>query len=99
MGPPDFKPWLPTEGIGMFPYSGILRWKSTLVDVVEGDQDSLADQMSAFIQNSPTAYPFSHTYRLLGPNSNSYTQWVLKKFPESGMKLPWNTIGKNLLIK
>lgn len=33
-------------------------------------------------------------YKLTGPNSNTYTQWVLNKFPEWDIKLPWNAFGK-----
>ena len=86
---------LPTKGIGILPYVTAVRWKSKLIGSIEGGEDSLADYMSAFIQNSPAAYPFSQTYRALGPNSNTYAQWILHKFPESRMHLPWNAVGKN----
>jgi len=91
--------WLPTQGISILPYMRAPRWKSSLIGRIEGSEDSLAQRMLAFIQNSPTLYPFCQEYRTLGPNSNSYTQWVLNKFPESAMHLPWSAIGKKFLIK
>ncbi len=46
------------------------------------------------IENSPHNYPYCGHYSYIGPNSNTYVQWVLDAFPESGLKLPWNAFGK-----
>lgn len=34
------------------------------------------------------------SYKLTGPNSNTYTQWILEKFPEWNIQLPWSAFGK-----
>lgn len=50
--------------------------------------------MSEFIERSPDTYPHCNQYAFRGPNSNTYAQWVLNQFPESGFSLPWNAFGK-----
>lgn len=87
----------PEEGIEIvplyFPHSPL--WRSRVVCYVEGESGSLAGRMGAFIEQSFRVYPHADRYRLTGPNSNTYPAWVLAHFPESGMRLPWNAIGKN----
>jgi len=40
--------------------------------------------------------PFRNEYKIYpGPNSNTFIQWVLNHFPNSGLKLPRNAFGKN----
>ncbi len=46
------------------------------------------------IKKTEIDYPYLHTYKLLGPNSNTYTQYILNKFPEWKIRLPWNAFGK-----
>ena len=50
--------------------------------------------MIEFIKTSKDAYPYKN-YKLSGPNSNTYAQWILNNFPEAGIKLPWNCFDKN----
>ncbi|MEA2701872.1 MAG: hypothetical protein QOE22_581 [Candidatus Parcubacteria bacterium] len=69
-------------------------WKSTLVGYVEGGEGSLAARMIERIEGSYESYPYRDRYTLTGPNSNTYVQWLLDQFPESGLKLPWNAFGK-----
>ena len=73
------------------------HWKSKLLGFTEGDENSEAKRMADFIENSKENYPFKDTYHFWGPNSNTYTQWVLDNFPDfkSKAKLPLNAIGKN----
>lgn len=66
--------------------------KSYLIGVIEGDE---AIKMIDFIYNSPNTYNNRNEYKLLGPNSNTYTQWIINNFPESKLKLPYNAYGKN----
>ena len=43
-------------------------------------------------------YPHSHTYRLWpGPNSNTFTAWVVRRVPELDAELPPVAIGKDYL--
>jgi hypothetical protein len=87
----------PTQGIwvwwALFPN---WYWKGTVRAVIEGGEGSTAQKMADFILASPETYPYCHQYSLTGINSNTYVQWVLDRFPESGMKLPWNCFGKRL---
>lgn len=66
--------------------------KTVLIEKVEGEE---ALKMISLIENLPLNYPFNNKYKYLGPNSNTYTQWVINKFPELNIQLPWNAFGKN----
>ena len=71
-----------------------LRFKSRIIDYVEGDENSIAQAMIKFIENNYMSYPhrFSYSY-FPGPNSNTFTKWFLSHFPEWKIKLPWNAFG------
>jgi hypothetical protein len=53
----------------------------------------LAHKMKDFIEQESTVYKFKDRYNILGPNSNTYTKWIIEKFPESGLKLFWRAVG------
>ncbi len=73
-------------------------WKNfRLLGSIEGDEGSIAAKITEFITNSKDAYPYRNRYFALGPNSNTYAQWVLDAFPEFKAKLPWNAVGKGYL--
>ncbi len=61
---------------------------------MEGDEKSIISEMVKFIEQSPQIYPHKNIYSFLGPNSNTYVQWVLNNFPELEVRLPWNAFGK-----
>ena len=84
-----------TTGVEIFPYFGKPYWKSKLLKVIEGDENSVARKMADFIENSKENYPHKDIYHLTGPNSNTYIQWILNNFPELNIKLGWNAFGKN----
>ena len=83
----------PTEGISKYFFSEKYLWKkgTKLLGHVEGD---MAQNMIKFIETSPKTYPYSNRYSLKGPNSGTYIQWILERFPESKLRLPWNSFGK-----
>jgi hypothetical protein len=83
------------QGIEVFPFSQRYFWKGSVMRSIEGDDDSLAAQMTEFIEMSNKNYPFTQKYKLVGPNSNTYVQWVLNHYPQSNMRLPWNSFGKD----
>jgi len=84
-----------TQGVEMFLFSQKHFWgPGKLRGYVEGGEGSVAQRMAAFIENSGETYPHCQTYSLLGPNSNTYVQWVLNNFPGSNLRLPWNSFGK-----
>lgn len=85
----------PMQGIKQ--YSGSSKyWESTLIGSVMGNTNSLAERMVNFIHTYSSDYLHKDTYHLYpGPNSNTYINWILKKFPEANIQLPWNCFGKN----
>ncbi|MDB5189784.1 MAG: hypothetical protein JWN49_110 [Parcubacteria group bacterium] len=83
------------QGLRIFHFVDTWHWKGHVVGIIEGDETSIAAQMINCIEHSPETYPFKDTYSFLGPNSNTYAQWILNQFPESGLRLPWNAVGKN----
>ncbi|MCK5285750.1 MAG: DUF3750 domain-containing protein [Candidatus Pacebacteria bacterium] len=83
------------QGIEILPFSQKYFWKGKILSKIEGDENSVAAQMIDFIEKSNQNYPYTEKYCLIGPNSNTYIQWVLNYFPQSNMVLPWNAIGKN----
>ena len=86
----------PIQGIPILLFFPRLFWPQvSLLGYVEGGSGSVAERMADAIVNSFRTYPYCHQYILRGPNSNSYVQWVLDKFPGSGLRLPWNAFGKN----
>ncbi len=89
--------YTPFSGIGRWPFfPKKYPWKSKLIYRVNGP---LAQRMTEFISMSKYNYPYKDKYFVLGPNSNTYIQWVLNNFPEFKVKLPWTCIGKDYKIK
>ncbi len=74
---------------------GFPLWSVTLHGALEGEESSPAARMAQYVQESLHTYPYRGRYSYTGPNSNTYVQWVLNKFPNSGLRLPWNAFGKN----
>lgn len=69
---------------------------STLLGSTQGESQERAGQMYRCIVDSLHTYPALHTYRMWpGPNSNTYTQWILNQFPDFLCTLEWNAVGKN----
>ena len=69
------------------------RFSGQIMSKVE---ERSAIKIIKFIEKSPQIYKFNNYYLAYpGPNSNTFTQWILDHFPESGLKLPWNAFGKN----
>ena len=90
----------PFFGIEKFPLiKNNILWGAKLLKHIGGDENSLAQKIFDFIDNSPKNYKFLNEYFLLGPNSNTYVQWILDNFPEFNIKLPFNCFGKNYKIK
>jgi hypothetical protein len=84
----------PTIGLNIFSKKINYNWKSKFLGSIEGDANSFVKKMIDVIEDSPKEYIFNKKYSLFGPNSNSYIQWILDKFPESNLKLPFNSFGK-----
>ncbi|MEJ0053868.1 MAG: DUF3750 domain-containing protein [bacterium] len=85
-------------GIEMFFFIRGWMWESRLLGSVTGGEGSLAARMADVIERSLETYPYIERYSLIGPNSNTYPQWVVNQFPESGLRLPWNAFGKRYVM-
>jgi hypothetical protein len=86
-----FAPW---EGNSVF--LGILkrlfgahRFSVRVLQELDVDDNTIQT-----IQRIYSTYPKRHFYRYWGPNSNTFTQWLLHQVQISYV-LPWNAIGKN----
>jgi hypothetical protein len=56
------------------------------------------DDVIARIETAASEYPYAHRYRVWpGPNSNTFTAWVLRRAPEVRVDLPPTAIGKDYL--
>lgn len=85
----------PFEGLEIvLPFRRYL-WSATVLSVIQGDG---ARHAAALIEESPQKYPYCHRYSFIGPNSNTYSQWVLSHVPEFGVSLAWNAFGKGYPI-
>ena len=85
-----FKPF---QGIEVLPFSTKYSWGSKLIESVVGDSQEIRDA-AELIENSVITYPHMEKYGLLGPNSNTYAQWVLDNCHLFKKKLSWNSFGK-----
>ncbi|MEM7161878.1 MAG: DUF3750 domain-containing protein [Bacteroidota bacterium] len=89
----DFIPF--TTGLRKFPWNTKYVTESKLHGYISGPLDSRAEKMARFIENETPNYPLRDTYKLIGPNSNTYVKWVINHFSDCGFKLPWNAFGRN----
>jgi hypothetical protein len=65
-----------------------------LKDIRGPGVDALIDRIEASVR----AYPYPHTYHVWpGPNSNTFTAFVLRENPELRVDLPPTAIGKDYL--
>ncbi len=87
-----------TEGMNIYFWKIKPRFKSKLIDFIEGDDKSMAKELAIFIDEYSYSYPLKAQYFLTGPNSNSFMQWILNKYPDAKMKLPYNAIGKDYTV-
>ncbi|WP_206606713.1 DUF3750 domain-containing protein [Steroidobacter cummioxidans] len=74
------------------------RWFGAAPDLLRDARgpgvDALIDRIETAVQN----YPYNGTYRIWpGPNSNTFTAFVLRDVPELRVDLPPTAIGKDYL--
>jgi hypothetical protein len=56
------------------------------------------DPLIERIEHAVAAYPYDNTYRIWpGPNSNTFTAFVLRQVPELRVDLPAHAVGKDYL--
>jgi hypothetical protein len=83
----------PLTGMIKYPFFKTIKWESKLRSRVSGN---LATKIINFIDGEAPKYIYKDTYHFVpGPNSNTFIQWIINKFPESKLTLPRGSFGKN----
>ena len=53
-----------------------------------------AGKLIEAVDRAAKSYPWPDTYKAFpGPNSNTFTAWIVKQVPELGLNLPFSAIG------
>jgi hypothetical protein len=74
------------------------RWFGTAPQLIAERRGAGVDAMIARIQAAVREYPYADDYRVWpGPNSNTFTAFVLRAVPELRADLPPTAIGKDYL--
>ncbi|MBS7539762.1 DUF3750 domain-containing protein [Ancylobacter lacus] len=77
------------------------RWYGNEPELVFSADGAEAERMIPRIRDAVARYAYANAgdYRVWpGPNSNSFTAWVLAAIPESGATLPPTAIGKDFPV-
>ncbi|ROO25340.1 hypothetical protein SAOR_12355 [Salinisphaera orenii MK-B5] len=73
------------------------RWAGALPRLLLDLRGGVAERAIDHINKAMPEYPFSE-YRIWpGPNSNTFTAWLVRKVPELNVELPATAIGKDYL--
>jgi len=72
------------------------RWFGSVPELVAEKRGAGVDELIRRIDRAARAYPWAREYTLWpGPNSNTFTAWVLRAVPELEADLPPTAIGKD----
>lgn len=74
------------------------RWYGSFPEVIAEKRGPGVDAVIARIEQAAASYPYAERYTMWpGPNSNTFTAWVLRAVPELKADLPPTAIGKDYL--
>ena len=74
------------------------RWFGSLPVLLADVRGAGVGQVIARIERAVEAYPYPRSYRIWpGPNSNTFTAFVLREVPELRVDLPGHAVGKDYL--
>jgi hypothetical protein len=74
------------------------RWFGSMPELLADVRGAGVDALIAKIERAAGAYPYPRSYRIWpGPNSNTFTAFVLRQVPELRVDLPGHAIGKDYL--
>src|SRR5918999_4279270 len=74
------------------------RWFGSAPDLLADVRGPGVDPLIKRIERAVAAYPYNKTYRIWpGPNSNTFTAFVLRHVPELRVDLPAHAVGKDYL--
>jgi hypothetical protein len=85
----------PFNGLGIIPATNNPRWKTTVLYSVSGPEHSLAHRLVEATEASISNYQHKNRYSLVGPNSNTYIQSILRSVTECDYLLPTRAIGSH----
>src|SRR5918995_1341440 len=72
------------------------RWFGSAPDLLADVRGPGVDPLIERIEHAVAAYPYDNTYRIWpGPNSNTFTAFVLRQLPELRVDLPAHAVGKD----
>ena len=73
-----------------------MRWFGSAPELVAEKRGAGVEELIARIDSAARSYPWAGEYTMWpGPNSNTFTAWVLKAVPELEADLPPTAIGKD----
>src|SRR5262245_47178513 len=74
------------------------RWFGSAPELLADVRGAGVDGVIDRIERAAAQYPFNDRYRIWpGPNSNTFTAFVLREVPELRVDLPANAVGKDYL--
>jgi hypothetical protein len=74
------------------------RWFGSVPEVIAEKRGAGVDALIGRIDRAAAAYPYAGRYAAWpGPNSNTFTAWLLRAVPELRAELPPTAIGKDYL--
>jgi len=74
------------------------RWFGSAPELYADVRGSAAEVLIPRIEAAVASYPYAKDYTAWpGPNSNTFTAWILRLVPELGADLPPTAIGKDYL--
>ena len=74
------------------------RWFGSAPDLLADVRGAGVDPLIERIEQAVATYPYNNTYRIWpGPNSNTFTAFVLRQVPELRVDLPAHALGKDYL--
>lgn len=75
------------------------RQKGRRIRHITGGSDSPAHRAYQIIKQKAFEYPAAKQYNMvMGPNCNTYTQWLLAQTQHPELTLPWNAWGKGTAV-
>src|SRR5256885_8076347 len=73
-----------------------MRWFGSAPELVAEKRGAGVEELIARIDSAARSYPWAGKYTMWpGPNSNTFTAWVLRAVPELEADLPPTAIGKD----
>ena len=74
------------------------RWFGSAPQLLADVRGTGVDTLITKIEHAVEAYPYQSSYRIWpGPNSNTFTAFVLRQVPELRVDLPGHAVGKDYL--